>query len=146
MTRLAHTSRRRRGEGGCGLVVVVALVLWLCPVEVEAYVGPGAGFAFVTSFFLLLSTGLLTLLALLTWPVRALLRLLRRKRRTRPVKIRRAVVVGLDGLDPAVTRELMEQGKLPNFKQLAERGVFGELATTCPAISPVAWSCVCHRG
>jgi predicted AlkP superfamily phosphohydrolase/phosphomutase len=140
VTRAVHTIKHRRGELSSGLVVVVVLALWLCPTEVEAYVGPGAGFAFVTSFFLLLSTGLLTLLALLTWPVRALIRLLRRKRRTRPVRIRRAVIVGLDGLDPSVARTLMEAGKLPNFKQLAERGVFNDLATTCPAISPVAWS------
>ena len=34
----------------------------------------------------------------------------------------------------------MDQGKLPNLKRLAEEGCFHRLRTTCPAMSPVAWS------
>ena len=50
------------------------------------------------------------------------------------------IVVGLDGQDPQLTDRFMEQGKLPNFKKLAEEGHFSPLATACPSISPVAWS------
>jgi predicted AlkP superfamily phosphohydrolase/phosphomutase len=34
----------------------------------------------------------------------------------------------------------MEEGKLPNFSRLKDSGTFRRLATTCPPISPVAWS------
>ncbi len=105
-----------------------------------AYVGPGAGFAFVTSFFLLFTTMLLVLAALATWPIRLVYRLITRSRLAHKPRAKRVIIVGLDGMDPEVTREMLEAGKLPNFKRIAEAGSFGELATTCPAISPVAWS------
>jgi len=114
--------------------------LLLAPAPALAYVGPGAGFAFVTSFFLLLSTLLLVIAALLTWPVRLIYRLFTREKLSHTPRCKRVIIVGLDGLDPQVTRELMDAGELPNFKRIAEAGSFGELATTCPAISPVAWS------
>jgi predicted AlkP superfamily phosphohydrolase/phosphomutase len=115
--------------------------LLLVPVEAWAYVGPGAGFAFVTSFFLLLTTSLLVLLALLTWPLRMIWRLVKRKRPPKPPLVKRVVVLGLDGLDPRTVRRLTDQGQLPNFQRVAKLGGgMGELATTCPAISPVAWS------
>jgi len=122
------------------LRAALVLALLLSGGEALAYVGPGAGFAFVSSFFLLLGTLLVTFFVLLTWPLRALWRLLRRKRRAHPAALDGLVVVGLDGLDPDVLRELMQAGRLPSFSRIAERGGFGPLATTFPAISPVAWS------
>ena len=53
---------------------------------------------------------------------------------------RKAVVLGLDGLDPVILKALMDQGRAPNFKRLADMGAFLPLATTMPALSPVAWS------
>jgi predicted AlkP superfamily phosphohydrolase/phosphomutase len=53
---------------------------------------------------------------------------------------KRVVVLGLDGLDPAIVGSLIEAGRAPNFKKLAERGAFARLRTTMPALSPVAWS------
>ncbi len=53
---------------------------------------------------------------------------------------RRVVVLGLDGLDPAIVRALVDLGRAPNFKKLAEIGSFLPLRTTMPALSPVAWS------
>ena len=53
---------------------------------------------------------------------------------------RKAIVLGFDGLDPTIVGGLMEAGRAPNFKQLAETGSFLPLATTMPALSPVAWS------
>jgi len=53
---------------------------------------------------------------------------------------RRVIVLGFDGLDYGVTRDLMARGKLPNFTRLAERGSFTALATSNPPQSPVAWS------
>jgi predicted AlkP superfamily phosphohydrolase/phosphomutase len=53
---------------------------------------------------------------------------------------RRVIVLGFDGADPQVVRELMEAGALPNLKRLSEEGSFAPLATTNPAESPVSWA------
>jgi predicted AlkP superfamily phosphohydrolase/phosphomutase len=53
---------------------------------------------------------------------------------------RRVIVLGLDGLEPTLIRALMDMGRAPNFKKLAEMGSFAKLGTTMPALSPVAWS------
>jgi len=53
---------------------------------------------------------------------------------------RKAIVLGFDGLDPMIVKGLMDTGRAPNFKKLAEMGSFLPLATTMPALSPVAWS------
>ncbi len=53
---------------------------------------------------------------------------------------RRVIVLGFDGLDYGLTRDLMERGRLPNFSALASRGTFGPLGTSVPPQSPVAWS------
>lgn len=49
-------------------------------------------------------------------------------------------VVGVDGMDPVITARLMDEGRLPNFKKLAEQGGFQPLGTANPPQSPVAWS------
>jgi predicted AlkP superfamily phosphohydrolase/phosphomutase len=53
---------------------------------------------------------------------------------------RRIVVLGFDGLDFNLTRDLMARGKMPHFRQVAARGGFGPLGTSVPPQSPVAWS------
>jgi predicted AlkP superfamily phosphohydrolase/phosphomutase len=53
---------------------------------------------------------------------------------------RRVIVLGFDGLDYELTRDLMARGKLPNFTRLAAQGAFAPLGTTVPPQSPVAWS------
>ena len=49
-------------------------------------------------------------------------------------------VLGVDGMDPVITARLMDEGKLPNFKKLADQGDFQPLGTANPPQSPVAWS------
>lgn len=105
------------------------------------YIGPGAGFAFLGSFLVLLSAFALVIAAILSWPFRLVWKAFRRRGRKRAkTDIRRVVVVGLDGLDAGRTRRYMEQGKLPNLGALAEEGTFEPLLSTCPPMSPVAWS------
>ncbi len=53
---------------------------------------------------------------------------------------RRMIVLGMDGLDPVLVQQLMEQGRLPNFRRLAEMGTFQLLETAASPQSPVAWS------
>ncbi len=53
---------------------------------------------------------------------------------------KKVVVLGLDGMEPKIIQALMDQGRAPNFKKLAQMGAFKPLQTTMPALSPVAWS------
>jgi len=50
------------------------------------------------------------------------------------------VILGFDGADGDVVREMMEGGELPNLKRLAEQGTFAPLTTTAPAESPASWA------
>jgi predicted AlkP superfamily phosphohydrolase/phosphomutase len=52
----------------------------------------------------------------------------------------RMIVLGFDGMDYRLTRELMDAGRMPNFSRLAAAGTFSSLGTTIPPQSPVAWS------
>lgn len=49
-------------------------------------------------------------------------------------------VLGVDGMDPVILQRLMDEGRMPNFKKLAESGSFQPLGTANPPQSPVAWS------
>ena len=104
------------------------------------YIGPGAGFAFMGSFLLVFVALILVAVAVITWPFRLALAPLLRKRGRRRTGIRRVVIVGLDGFDPGRCRRLMSLGRLPNLKGLETRGTFRPLQSTCPPMSPVAWS------
>jgi len=121
------------------LTAAVAAAL-LYPASAQAYVGPGAGFAVVGSLAVVFITFFLAFGSLVTWPFRALRRNLRARRLRGPAEIKRAIVLGLDGLDPDLAGQFMQEGKLPNFSRLAETGSFMPLGTSCPSMSPVAWS------
>lgn len=53
---------------------------------------------------------------------------------------RRLLVLGIDGMDPGLLKQLMESGRMPNFSRIAAAGGVGPLATSAPPQSPVAWS------
>ena len=55
-------------------------------------------------------------------------------------KVDRVIVVGFDGLDPDIVDDLRAKGKLPNLSKIIENGSFRRMRSTCPPISPVAWS------
>lgn len=117
---------------------VAAAVLY--PAVAQAYVGPGAGFAVVGSLAVFFITFFLALGSIISWPFRAVRRAIKARHLRGPSEIRRAVVLGLDGLDPLLVKRFMDEGKLPNFRKLAEEGDFKPLRTACPSMSPVAWS------
>ena len=52
----------------------------------------------------------------------------------------RMIVLGIDGMDYGVTRDLIRDGRLPNLGRLAADGNFAPLETSIPPQSPVAWS------
>jgi predicted AlkP superfamily phosphohydrolase/phosphomutase len=105
-----------------------------------AYIGPGAGFAFLGSFVSILGGMLLGVASVLLWPVRVLWGAITGRQGYKNAKVKRLVFLGLDGLDPTLAERYMQEGKLPNLSRLREQGSFHRLRTTFPALSPVAWS------
>ena len=118
---------------------LVGVCIVLAAVPAEAYVGPGAGFALLSSFLVVFTTIILAFVSLLIWPFRLAIRAIRRGRPVKPL-ISRFIVVGLDGQDPKLTDRFIAEGKLPNFSKLAAMGSYHRLRTTFPSVSPVAWS------
>jgi predicted AlkP superfamily phosphohydrolase/phosphomutase len=53
---------------------------------------------------------------------------------------KKVIVLGFDGMDYGLTRQLLEEGRLPNFARLEATGGFTPLGTSIPPQSPVAWS------
>jgi predicted AlkP superfamily phosphohydrolase/phosphomutase len=104
-----------------------------------AYIGPGAGFAAAGSVLILLGTFLLAFGIILLWPLKAVARLVIPRKGSKP-KVKRAIIIGLDGFDPGLAQRFGAEGLMPNFAELAAEGCFSPLRTACPSISPVAWS------
>jgi predicted AlkP superfamily phosphohydrolase/phosphomutase len=123
--------------------VVFLLVLGLvaaCVPPAEAYIGPGAGFAITSSLLVIMWTMLAAALTLLTWPLRWVIRTIRGRRAFAHAKIRRLVILGLDGMEPSLAERFMAEGRMPNLARLKARGSYRRLGTTTPPLSPVAWS------
>ena len=126
---------------GCKRVALSALAMVvLSPLAAHAYAGPGAGFAVLSSFWTLFVAFLYSIYAFFVWPFRQLFRVLRRRKAYGKAQIKRAVILGFDGMDPELTERFINEGRLPNLKKLREQGTFRKLRTTFPPISPVAWS------
>jgi predicted AlkP superfamily phosphohydrolase/phosphomutase len=119
-------------------VATAALLLLASPLA--AYIGPGAGFAFLSSFLVLFLTFILALFSFLSWPFRFLWKAFRGQRAYKKSPVDRLVVLGLDGMEPTLAEKFMAEGKLPNLARLKKEGTYARLRTTTPAISPVAWS------
>ncbi len=51
-------------------------------------------------------------------------------------------LIGLDGASWNLINPLLEQGKLPHFRRLMERGSYGPLKTFKPTISPILWTTI----
>lgn len=122
-------------------LLIISVTVSLVSVDpAHAYIGPGAGFAFLSSFFILLVTIVLAVFYLVLWPFRYTIGALFRKKPKTKSNIKRVIIIGLDGMDPKLTAEFMSRGRMPNFKSLSDQGTFTSLATSYPSISPVAWS------
>jgi len=120
--------------------LLIAGVFFVFVNQAHAYIGPGAGFAVMGSFLAVFSAILAGMLAVFTWPIRYLIRTIRYRRAFQRSRIKRCVILGLDGMDPKVAEKLMDEGKLPVLDNLRKQGTFKPLATTIPSMSPVAWS------
>ena len=121
------------------LTLLTAMICAISASPALAYIGPGAGIAAAGSMMVLVGTFLLAFGIILIWPLKVVVRAVARRSSAKP-RIKRVVVVGLDGFDPGLAQRFKEEGLMPNFAKLEADGCFSELATACPSISPVAWS------
>jgi len=120
-------------------ITAAVLLLAIAPL-CEGYIGPGAGFAFLSSFLVLFLTFFLALFSFLSWPIRFLWRLLKGQKAYKGGRVNRVVILGLDGMEPSLAEKFMAEGKMPHLSRLKKEGGYARLQTTTPAISPVAWS------
>ncbi|MFC1814560.1 alkaline phosphatase family protein [Thermodesulfobacteriota bacterium] len=57
-----------------------------------------------------------------------------------PKSNKKVIVLGIDGMDPHLTKIYMNRRLLPNFSRLARKGSMRSVASSFPPQSPVAWS------
>jgi predicted AlkP superfamily phosphohydrolase/phosphomutase len=120
---------------------LIAVGLLFCfGLPAQAYIGPGAGFAFLSSFLVLFLTFFLAVFSFLSWPFRLLIRLIKGRKTIKGALVDKVVIIGLDGFEPTLAEKFMNEGKLPHLSRLKKEGTYARLQTTTPAISPVAWS------
>jgi predicted AlkP superfamily phosphohydrolase/phosphomutase len=119
---------------------ILGIFLFALPSDAFAYIGPGAGFAFLGSTLVFVITIGMALVTILFWPLQWTWRTVRRKGISKHARTKRVVIVGLDGLEPTLVERYMAEGLLPNMAKLQQEGSFARLGTTLPALSPVAWS------
>src|SRR5260370_31434701 len=111
----SHWSTSRAERRRLLAYLAVLGIFLLCPLRSHAYAGPGAGFAVLSSFWTLFVAFLYSVYAFLVWPFRQLFRLLRRRKAYGKAQIKRAVILGFDGMDPELTERFIAEGKLPNL-------------------------------
>ncbi len=52
------------------------------------------------------------------------------------------IIIGIDGLEWRVVLELLHERRLPNLAALMRRGVYGELRSLKPTMSPIIWTSI----
>ena len=135
-----HSPTGHSRRSGLAILVLTALFVGALDDRAEAYIGPGAGFAVGTTLVAFFAAFLSGLAAIGLWPFRWFLRFLRGRRAHARARVKRFVILGLDGMEPTLAERYMAEGKLPNLSKLKEQGTYSRLATTLPPLSPVAWS------
>ncbi len=55
-------------------------------------------------------------------------------------RAKKVIVIGIDGMDPVLSEQMMNAGLLPNFDKLRKLGGYRRLRTSIPPQSPVAWA------
>ena len=74
----------------------LVLTLAALALPAQGYIGPGAGFALLSSFLVVFTTIFVAIVAVLLWPFRMLYRLIKVGKRPKPW-VRRLIVVGRFG-------------------------------------------------
>ena len=122
------------------LLCFAVAIAWLVgPESAHAYIGPGAGFAFLSGGLVLIGSLFLAIGILAIYPLKMIYRFVIGKGRIKG-DTKRLVIIGFDGMDPRLAQRFMDEGRMPNMKALADEGTFSPLQTSYPSMSPVAWS------
>ncbi|MAU93563.1 MAG: nucleotide pyrophosphatase [Planctomycetes bacterium] len=122
------------------LLCFAVAIAWLVGSEpAHAYIGPGAGFAFLSGGLVLIGSLFLAIGILAIYPLKMIYRFVIGKGRIKG-DTKRLVIIGFDGMDPRLAQRFMDEGRMPNMKALADEGTFSPLQTSYPSMSPVAWS------
>ncbi len=119
---------------------ILLILSFFVPEIAHAYIGPGAGFAFLGSTLIFVVTAAMAVVTIALWPLQWVYRKVRRKMMTKNPRAKRIVILGLDGLEPTLVDRFMADGSMPNLLALSQSGSYERLRTTIPALSPVAWS------
>jgi predicted AlkP superfamily phosphohydrolase/phosphomutase len=122
------------------LFLLIVGIFCSAPSIAHAYIGPGAGFAFLGSGFVFFLTIFMGLVTVMLWPVQWIWRKASGKGIPKKARTRRVIILGLDGLEPSLVEKYISEGKLPHLQSLKNAGTYSHLGTTLPALSPVAWS------
>jgi predicted AlkP superfamily phosphohydrolase/phosphomutase len=94
----------------------------------------------ISSVLVILGAAFSAGLALFTWPVRWAVRAYRGRKALARARVKRVVIIGLDGMEPTLVEQYMAEGRLPHLSRLQADGCYRRLATTLPALTPVAWA------
>ena len=121
------------------LPLAVAMAWLSAPDSVAAYIGPGAGFAFLSGGLVMIGSLLLAVGILLIYPLKMVIRLVTGAGKIKGAT-KRLVIIGFDGMDPRLAQRFMDEGRMPHLAALAQEGSFGPLQSSYPSMSPVAWS------
>lgn len=119
---------------------LAAIALLLTAAPAQAYIGPGAGFAVLSSALVIVGAMASAILMLFTWPIRWCIRAYRGRKAHARARVKRVVIIGLDGMDPTLVEGYLAEGRLPNLARLRKQGCYRRLGTTLPALTPVAWA------
>jgi predicted AlkP superfamily phosphohydrolase/phosphomutase len=55
-------------------------------------------------------------------------------------RIKKVIIIGLDGFEPTITETMLRTGELPNMARIRQAGGYARVLTTPSAQTPVAWS------
>ncbi|MHC4381031.1 MAG: alkaline phosphatase family protein, partial [Planctomycetota bacterium] len=98
------------------LLPFAVLLAWLsAPDPAMAYIGPGAGFAFLSGGLVLIGSLFLAVGILMIYPLKMILRVLTGAGKIKG-ETKRLVIIGFDGMDPRLAQRFMDEGRMPNMK------------------------------
>ena len=113
------------------LVGAGVLLLMSTASPVDAYVGPGAGFALLGSFFVIFATMILAGVSLLILPFRTVWRIIKRRTKVKPLAPR-VIVVGFDGQDTRLTEKFMGRGQDAQFLPIGGKRLLQQTPNDVP--------------
>lgn len=61
---------------------------------------------------------------------------------TKKPQVNPVAIIGMDAMDWQIVRDLVKEGKMPNVQKFIEKGVFSEMATLEPILSPAIWTTI----